>query len=167
MPIKSPKDVCLFLLSDVYSTVTRETAIYQEMSQLVQDPDIKAAIESRAFLSQNMVHILDECFKILKQQPTKTNGRLRDIFMEDFKKEFNEIQAPIAKGLFVLAKIQHLTHFRIGEYAALVAAADTTGEHAAALLIESCLAQHLVFAERTRHIIRNLVETRNPVKSAA
>ncbi len=167
MPIKSAKEVCIFLLSDIYYTVARETAIYREMNQLIQDPDVKAAVESRAFLSENTVNTLDECFKILKHLPMKTSGKLRDIFMEDFKKEFNEVQTPVAKGLFVLAKIQHLTHFRIGEYAALVAAADTTGEHAAALLIESCLAQHLVFAERTRHIIRNLAETEGPVKSAA
>ena len=67
----------------------------------------------------------------------KTSGRLQDVFMEDFRKELGEIQHPLAKRLFVLAKAQHLIHLRIGEYTALIAAADMTGNYEVGLLLES------------------------------
>ena len=167
MPIKNPKEVFVMLLSDIHNSVARETAAYRELNQLVQDPHIKAAIEARIFLTENSTNTLNEVFKIIGQQPMKTTGKLREVFMEDFRKEINEIQSPVAKTLFVLAKIQHLHHLRMGEYAALVAAADATGEYAAGVLIESVLAQHMAFAERTRRLIRNLIEGKSPVKSAA
>jgi len=80
--------------------------------------------------------------------------------MEDFRKELNEIQSPAARHLFVLAKLVHLTHLRIGEYVALIAAADVTGNYGVGVLLESCLADKLAFVERTRHLIRNLVEAK-------
>jgi ferritin-like metal-binding protein YciE len=97
---------------------------------------------------------------MIGEQPTKLSGRLQEIFLEDFRKELNEIQSPAARRLFVLAKLVHLTHLRIGEYAALVAAADATGHYGVGVLLESCLADKLAFVERTRRLIRQVVETR-------
>jgi hypothetical protein len=62
--------------------------------------------------------------------------------------------------LFVLAKLVHLTHLRVGEYMALVAAADASGHYGVGVLLESCLADKLAFVERTRRLIRQVVEVR-------
>ena len=59
-----------------------------------------------------------------------------------------------------MAKINHLTHLRIGEYAALIAAADVTGHYAAGMLLESCLADKLAFVERNRRLIRERIKAR-------
>jgi hypothetical protein len=85
---------------------------------------------------------------------------LQEIFVEDFRKELNEIQSPVARHIFILAKMTHLTHLRIGEYVALIAAADVTGHHGVGVLLESCLADRLAFVERTRRLIRNMVEAK-------
>jgi hypothetical protein len=42
----------------------------------------------------------------------------------------------------------------------LVEAADLSGHYAVGLLLESCLADKLVFIERTRRLIRGLVATK-------
>ena len=65
-----------------------------------------------------------------------------------------------------LAKANHLTHLRIAEYEALVAAADVTGHYAVGVLLESCLADKLAFVERTRRLIRNFVATKLAAKAA-
>ncbi len=90
----------------------------------------------------------------------KLSGRLQEIFLEDFRNQLNEIQSPVARRLFVLAKVVHLTHLRIGEYIALVAAADTAGHYGVGVLLESCLADKLAFVERTRRLIREVAEVR-------
>jgi ferritin-like metal-binding protein YciE len=84
----------------------------------------------------------------------KVSGRLHDVFVEDFRKELAEIQSPEAKHLFILAKANRLIHLRIGEYVALIAAADLTGHYGVGVLLESCLADKLAFVERTRRLIR-------------
>jgi ferritin-like metal-binding protein YciE len=160
MPARTPKETFLMLLSNVREGAEKATKIYDELGQMAQDPEVKGALEARAFVSQSVLAKLDECFKIIGEKPIKLSGRLQEVFLEDFRKEVNEIQSPVARRLFVLAKLVHLTHLRIGEYVALVAAADASGHYGVGVLLESCLADKLAFAERTRRLIREIVEVR-------
>ena len=95
------------------------------------------------------------------------SGDLRESFIVNFRKEFNEIQGPIARRLYVLAKLIRLTHMRIGEYVALTAAADLAGHHGVAVLLETCLADKLAFVERNRRLIRRIAEARVAERLAA
>lgn len=101
---------------------------------------------------------LDECFRLMGEKPVKGNGRLHDVFLEDFRKEISEIQSPLARRMFILAKASRLMHLRIGEYVALIAAADAMEHPALGVLLESCLAGKLAFAERTKRLIRELLK---------
>ena len=108
---------------------------------------------------------LDECFRLIGEKPVKVNGRLHDVFIEDFRREISEIQSPLARRIYVLAKANRLTQLRIAEYGALISIADITGHLAVGMLLESCLADKLAFAERTRRLIREQVEQK--VRTAA
>jgi hypothetical protein len=66
-----------------------------------------------------------------------------------------------------LAKANHLIHLRIGEYVAMIAMADMTGHYGVGVLLESCLADKLAFVERTRRLIRNLIEGKVAARLAA
>lgn len=160
MPARTPREVFVLLLSDVRQSTERAAKIYQEIGQIAQDPQIKEALDARAFVTDKVLATLDQCFKLIGEQPVKLSGRLQEVFVEDFRKELNEIQSPVARHLFILAKLNHLTHLRIGEYVALIAAADMTGHYGVGVLLESCLADKLAFVERTRRLIRNIVETK-------
>lgn len=167
MPVKDPKEVFVTILSDVRQNTEKATKLYQEIGQAAQDPDIKEAVEARALISDQILAKLDECFRLIGEKPVKLSGRLHDVFVEDFRRELNEIQSPAAKRLFLLAKISHLVHLRIGEYMVLTAAADLTGNYAVGVLLESCLADKLAFAERTRRVIRRIAESRMRERIAA
>jgi len=127
---------------------------------MAEDSEVKEALEARAFVSEKTLATLDQCFKLIGEKPVKFTGRIQEIFVEDFRKQFAEIEGPVARKLFILAKLNHLTHLRIGEYVALVAAADLSGHYGVGVLLESCLADRLAFVERTRRLIRNVIETR-------
>jgi ferritin-like metal-binding protein YciE len=166
MPVQNQKELFVQLLSGLRQGTERSTKFYQELSQVAEDPDIKEALEARAFVSQKVLATQDQCFKLIGEQPMQVSSRLHDIFVEDFRKELAEIQNPAAKRLFILVKAIHLTHLRIAEYAALVAAADVTGHYGVGVLLESCLADKLAFVERTRRMIRNIVEAKVAKKMA-
>jgi len=166
MSVRDPKEVFLTLLSNVRQGAERSGKFYNEISQNAQDPEVKETLESRAFISEQVVKKLDRCFELIGQKPVKLSGRLEETFVEDFRKELSEIQSPAAKRLYILAKAIHLTHLRIGEYIALTAAADMTGNFAVGVLIESCLADKLAFVERTRRLIRNIFAARVAEKVA-
>ena len=160
MPVKNPKELFVTLLSNVKDGNEHTIKVMQEIIPMVKDNDIKEAIEARVFVSNKINDTLDQCFKVIGEKPVKLPGRLAEVFLEDFRKELNEIQSPEARHLFILAKVSHLIHLRIGEYVALIAAADVTGHFAAGVLLESCLADKLAFVERTRHLIRERVKSR-------
>ena len=157
MPVTEPKEVFVKMLSDLRRGTERSTSFYQELSGLAQDPDVKEAVEARVFVAQDILRKLDECFRLIAEKPVKAEGRLHDIIVEDFRREIAEIQSPDARRLFILMKLSHLAHIRMGEYIALIAAADITGHYAVGVLLESCLGEKHALIERSRRLIRDRV----------
>jgi len=166
MPVKTPKELFLVLLSDVRQGAEKAEKIYEEIGELVPDPQIKEALQARAFVSGKVHATLDECFKLLGEQPAKLTGRFQETLVEDFRRELAEIQGPIARRMFALVKLNHLAQFRISEYRALIAAAEAVGHHGVSLLLETCLADRLTFVDRTQRFLRELVETKVAERAA-
>jgi len=167
MSAKNPKEVFVTLLSDARQNTERSAKAYQEFSQAAQNPDVKEALEARAFITERNLETLDKVFQLIGEKPVKLSGRLHDVFVEDFKKELGEIQSPVARHIFVLAKAIHLAHLRFAEYAALIATADATGHFAAGALLESVLADKLSLLERDRRLIRHVAEGKLAERLAA
>ena len=167
MPIRSPKELFVLLLSHARQGLERSATAYDELGEVAQHPEIKEALEARAFISNQNLEKIDQVFKMVGERPVNVTERLQEVFVEDFRKELAEIQSPEAKRLYVLAKIEHLIHLRVAEYTALIAAADATGNFGAGVLLESCLADHLAFAERTRRLMLHVAEARIAARAAA
>jgi ferritin-like metal-binding protein YciE len=167
MLVKSPKELFVMLLSDARRSTERSAKIYREISQAADDPDVREAVESRAWVSEKDLSAIDRCFELIEEKPVKLNDGLQELYIEDSLRQLAEIQNPIAKRIFLLAKASHLVHSRIAEYAVLVVAADVTGHYAVGVLLESCLADNLAFVERTRRLIRNLVSARLAARAGA
>jgi ferritin-like metal-binding protein YciE len=155
------------MLSDVRQRTEKATKIYEQLSEVAQDPNIKEALQSRAFLQDKILSSLDRCFELIGEKPVPLSGRLQEVFVEDFKRELAEIQAPAAKALFVLIKANHLIHMAIAEYVVLIAMSDVSGHFGVGVLLESCLADKLAFVERTRRLIRHAIEAKHAIKLAA
>lgn len=167
MPIKNPKELFVKLLSHVRYGTERSATIYKELGEAAQNPEIQEALAARAFVSQQNLEKLDEVFKMIGEKPVNVTGPLHDVFVEDFRKELAEIQSPEAKRLFVLARANHLSHMRTAELVTLVAASDVSGHHGVGVLLESCLADHLAFGERTRRLIRRIAEAKIAARAAS
>ena len=167
MPVNNPLEMFVLLLSDVRRKTERSADFYSEASKLAEDPEIKEAIEARAFVAKKSLDKIDEAFKLINQKPVTLSGRTEEVFVEDFRREVAEIKSPVVRKIFVLSKLLHLTHWRIGEYMALVAAADATGNFGVGVLLESCLGDYLAFVERNRRIIRKLIELKAATKATA
>lgn len=166
MPAGTPKEVFLMLLSNVRNRTERQSEIYQEIGRHAEEPEIKEAIQARAFVSKQILAKLDECFRSIGKKPVDSTGKLQETFLEDFRKEVTEIQSPVGRRLFVLAKLNQLAHLRMAEYEVLIAAADLAGHHGVGVLLETCLADKLAFAERNRRLIRHLAESRLAERAA-
>jgi len=167
MPAKNPKEVFVMLLSHARHNTERNIKGYQEIGQKAENPDVKEALKARQFVAQENLRTLDECFSMIGEKPVQLSGKLQDIFMDDFKSELAEIQSPAARHLYILARATQLAHLRFAEYAALIAAADATGNYGVGVLLESVLSDKLAFLERDRRLVRHLIEGRITERLAA
>jgi ferritin-like metal-binding protein YciE len=164
MTVKNPKELFVLMLSDVQHGAEITNKFFRELVKLPQDTDVKEAIEARIFVSDQGLETLNKCFELIGEKPAPAVGQLYDNFVESFRKQLSEIQNPPAKRLFVLSRITAMIHLAIGEYVALIAAADWTGHYNIGVLLESCLADNLAFIERTRRLILEQVRERATAK---
>jgi ferritin-like metal-binding protein YciE len=160
MPIKTPKELFVFMLSDLWHGAKRSHTIYEVLGQAAQNQEIKEALDARDFISTQILGRLEECFRLIGEKPVPRDQRLYDEFVEGFRRELNEIQSPLVRKMFVLSKVIRLMHLRVGEYMALIAAADMLDHPAVGVLLETCLSDKLAFAERTKRLIREHVRER-------
>jgi len=77
MQVKSPKELFVTLLSDARQGTERSIKIYQEISQAAQDPDIKEALESRAWISERDLSAIDRCFELIGEKPVQLSSRIQ------------------------------------------------------------------------------------------
>ncbi len=167
MIIDNPYELFLLLLSNVRQDTEYTIQMFQDFNKIAQNVDVKEALNARVFASQLEVEKLDECFKLIGEKPVKLSARLQEIFVEDFRKELADIKSPIARELYVLARVSQLIHLCIGEYAALIVAAEMTGHYGVGVLLESCLADKIAFAGRSRRLIKNIIEGKISARVAA
>lgn len=166
MPVKNAKELFVMILSHARYGTERSVSVYKDLSELAQNSEVQQALTARAFVSQQNVERIDEAFKLIGEKPVNVSGRLLDIFLEDFRKELAEMQSTEARRLFVVAKASQLSHMRAAEYASLVAAADVSGNYGVGVLLESCLADHLAFLERTKRVVQAVIETKVAARAA-
>jgi ferritin-like metal-binding protein YciE len=166
MAVNNPQEMFVLLLSDVRRKTERSIDFYSEASKIAEDPDIKEALSARSFVATKSLDKIDEAFRLINQKPVELSGKTEEVFLEDFRREVAEIKGPVVRRLFILSKLMHLTHWRIGEYVALVAAADATGNFGVGVLLESCLGDYLAFVERNRRIIRKAVQAKAASRGA-
>jgi hypothetical protein len=116
MTVKNPKELFITILSHVRHGTERSVAVYKELGDLAQNPEIQEALGARAFVSQQTLAKLDEAFSLIGEKPVSVSGRLHDVFVEDFRKELAEIQSQETKTLIVLAKANYISHPRAAGY---------------------------------------------------
>ena len=167
MPVKDPQEVFVMLLSNVRHSTERATNMYHQLSDAAEMPEVKEALNARAFVSDKDCATLDECFKIIGAEPMEFSGRLEDAWVEDFRGKLDDMESPEARHLFVMAKAHQLNHLRMGEYAILIEAADAMEHYGVGLLLASCLADKIAFTERTRHLIRQIIAGKLAMRMAA
>jgi len=160
MAIQNVEDLFLTILSNVRAREERSLQLWQEMSQVAQREEVKEVLDTRAFLTKESISNLDECFRLLGKQPSKPSTiRLHDVFVEDFRRELNEIQAPGLKALYIIHKAREHVQMHVAAYTGLIAMAELMGNVPVSALLETNLASQLVFIDRTRRLIEDIGET--------
>jgi len=165
MPIATPKDLFVVMLSDLRHGAERSQIVYKELAEAAQDPEIKEVLDARASITGNILSRLDECFNLIGEKPVPADLKVREEFVENFRKELAEIKAPLVRKLFVLSRAHRLLHLRIAEHEALIAASGMLAHPAVRLHLEAILAEKRAHAEALKRLIAERV--REKIAAAA
>ena len=159
--IEDPKEMFVLLLSEARQNAEKAAELHKELVLMAENhAQIKELIEARAFIAAKTLVDVDHCFKLIGAKPVVVKARLHhEVFMEELRKHLAEIKSPVARHLFLLAKLAHLNHIRIGEVEALLTA-DVTRHQGVGAVLEGVKAARLAFAERTRRLARRIVEAK-------
>ncbi len=159
MPIRDAEELFITVLSNVRAREERSLQVWQEMAQMAEREEVKDILETRGFLTKESIHNLDEVFRLLGKQPVQpTAVRLHDVFVEDFRREYNEIQSPALKALYVIHKARELVQMHLAAYTGLIAMSEYMGDISVSALLETNLAAEMVFVERAKLLIRVIGE---------
>jgi hypothetical protein len=82
------------MLRELRHGAERSQKIYHELGEAAQNPEIREALDARELVSSEMLDRLDVCFSLIEEKPAKVNQRLHEVFIEDFRRELNEVQGP-------------------------------------------------------------------------
>jgi ferritin-like metal-binding protein YciE len=110
MSAKTPREVFVLLLSHARNNTERNIKAYQEIGQKAENPDVQEALKARAYVAQDNLKTIDQCFNMIGEKPVQLSGKLHDAFVDEAKSELAEIQTPVARQLYILAKASQLAH---------------------------------------------------------
>jgi len=149
-----PKELLVSMLNELRQGTERSRKIYEELGRAAQNARIKEALAARGLISSHNLGRLDECFKVMGEKPAPADPHGYELFIDELRQELEEIESPEARKMAVLDKASRLGQLHEAVYVASIEAADALGYPAVGLLLESCLADRRVFADRTKRLIR-------------
>lgn len=150
MPIETADALFLEMLSQTHARERHMAQMWENLSQRVQDPEVKNILSARAYLTQVDATNIEKCFQLLGKQPSKPNTQVYEMVSEEIRKTFDTIQPPGLKAIYALRMIRTAQNALIGEYTALTLMAEAAGNVAVANLLEHNLADKIDFIEHTR-----------------
>jgi ferritin-like metal-binding protein YciE len=157
MPVQNTEEFLLTVLSNINHREKQMAQFWDQLSQQVQDPDVKNALSVRSYLTLQDASNIEKAFQIMGKQMPQPDTRFAQIMLEDFRREYDAIQHPGLKTVYALWTIRRVQNFVLAEYAGLSTLAEAAGNRAVAALLEHNLADKVDFTERTRELFHDTV----------
>ena len=155
MPIRSPEDLFITVLSHLHSAETRTKAVCDELSQMAEDPNVRKWFELNSYLEGQHLANVEQCFKMLGKQPVQAEGRWVDVFAENFRNVWYAIKSPEMKALYLLISIRKIQNLHIAEYGTLAVMAAYAGYADVAVLLERNREDKIAHLERSNRMLLN------------
>ena len=113
MPITTPRELCVSMLSELRHGSERSQKIYQELGNAAQNPEIKEALDARELVSSQIIsRLVTSVFQtLLGRNRLRSITGLHDVFIEEvFARNFSEIQGRSPANSLSWQGPDHLAH---------------------------------------------------------
>ena len=156
MAMDSPHELFMHEMGDIYNAEQMIAQILPVLTQESQDPQAQQAYQSHLQETQHHIHNLEQCFKLLgNQPPTVTCYAVSGLKQEhDHFKQEGPSEAVLT--MFDLGAAAKTEHYEIASYSGLVEKANLMGLQQCAQLLQENLQQEQAMLQRVTGLARQL-----------
>jgi ferritin-like metal-binding protein YciE len=158
MPIKTPRDLFMHELSDMYSAEQIIAKALPTLTSEAGDTDLAAALKEHEKETRQQIANLDEAFKLLGTKPEQMTCHGAEGLKKEHDAFVSEKPSPEVLTIFVAGAAGKTEHYEIQSYSGLVEMAKLLGEKDVAKLLQENLKQEEAMAKKVEQLETKLAK---------
>ena len=147
-------------LKDIYSAEKQLLRALPKMAKKASAPELKAALQEHAEMTQRQVERLEDVFEALGQPPKAKTCKAMQGLIEEATEIMEEDASDAVLDAGIIAAAQKVEHYEIASYGTVRTWARLCGEEEAANLLQETLDEESETDERLTELAESIVNPR-------
>lgn len=156
MQMQDLRDLYVQKLQSIYDAEQQGLQAMGQMSQVVQNPQLKQGMEAHLQQTQRQVQRLEQLFQQMGQQPGGETNRAVQGLIAEGQKYMQGDMAPEVRDAALIAAQQAMEHYEMAGYGTARTYAQLLGEDQAAQMLEQTLEEEKMADEQLTQIARQI-----------
>jgi ferritin-like metal-binding protein YciE len=156
MAIKSPQELFLHELSDMYDAERRIAKMLPLMANEVDNTQVKNAFQQHEQETQHQIQNLEQCFNILGTKPQKASCEAIGGLKEEHDSFLKENPSKEIITMFDLGGASKTEYYEMASYKGLIEKATLMGQQECVRLLRENLQQEEQMAQKVEQISHQL-----------
>ena len=156
MPMKSPQDLFLHELGDMYDAEQRISKMLPAMAKEVTDPQVKSAFEQHEQETLQQIQNLEQCFQVLGSKPEKSACHAIAGLKQEHDAFLKEKPSDDLLTMFDLGGASKTEYYEMASYTGLIEKATLMGQQQVVQLLRQNLQQEEAMAKKVEQISKQL-----------
>ena len=158
MPMKTPQDLFVHELSDIYSAEQIIVKMLGEAQGLVQNPQLKQGLRQHEQETRQQIKNIEQIFEMLGTKPHPVHCHVAEGLQEEIKEVQQAQPSPQVLEGVVCGGAAKTEHYEIAAYTGLIKQARAMGQTEAARLLEQNLQQEQTTLQKVEQIGEQLTQ---------
>jgi len=156
MPLRTPLDLYLNEMGDIYDAEQRITQILPTLASEATDTQAKSAYQAHLNETQQQIQNLEQCFQLLGTQPTRQLCAAVVGLKQEHDAFLQQQPSEQVLGLFDLDAAAKTEAYEIASYQSLVEQSKLLGQQRCAQLLQQNLQQEQAMLQRVTQLSQQL-----------
>ncbi|HYX48614.1 MAG TPA: DUF892 family protein [Ktedonobacteraceae bacterium] len=156
MAMKSPQELFLHELGDMYDAEQRIAKMLPEMAKECNNAQLKNAFEQHEQETQQQIRNLEQCFQLLGSKPQKASCQAIAGLKQEHDTFLKERPSEEILSMFDLGGASKTEYYEMASYKGLIEKANMMGQQQVTQLLQQNLQQEEAMAKKVEQLSRQL-----------
>ena len=156
MAMKSPQELFLHELGDMYDAEQRIVKMLPELAKECNNAQLKSAFEQHEQETQQQIRNIEQCFQVLGSQPEKSACQAIAGLKQEHDTFLKEKPSDDILTMFDLGGASKTEYYEMASYKGLIEKASMMGQQQVCQLLQQNLQQEEAMAKKVEQLSRQL-----------